>query len=399
MNLVVWIEAPHKVLAVDPKIIFGFQQDEIVGESIEILAGPLSNLSLFQSAITDTWALKSSVLQLILYDINKRKLQLMVSCEPLLTEGIFVGCLARFRLSEAVTLGTVFATMKQSSSAQCLVSSGLHHEIQMLNDAFVKKFGCVRDDVLGKPWSVLAPLVDGSLDCSSLIRATGDGSIRRTNIAQQEARVPRALEFACLAPFEEVVYVPVVEAPNGRIRHVLVLVPSSIQPHPLPPSSSSCSPIVDRIGELNLGASESAHGQDPSAAAALANLNVPGGPDARQPQGSPGTSAASEPEAPCPALIARSSLPLRAGDSPPLLPHRRAFRAVEAARPPQATAVVFTPGLLDALRGQPVPAAARAAGVSVTAFKRACRRLGVRRWEFRRGPARNRRDGSGAPSA
>ena len=50
--------------------------------------------------------------------------------------------------------------------------------------------------------------------------------------------------------------------------------------------------------------------------------------------------------------------------------------------------VVLTHDLLRALRGQPLPLAARAVGVSVTAFKRACRRLGVGRWEHKRGPAR-----------
>ena len=44
--------------------------------------------------------------------------------------------------------------------------------------------------------------------------------------------------------------------------------------------------------------------------------------------------------------------------------------------------------LLDSLRGLPLPDAARAVGVCGTAFKKACRRLGVpvRRWEYRRGP-------------
>ena len=50
--------------------------------------------------------------------------------------------------------------------------------------------------------------------------------------------------------------------------------------------------------------------------------------------------------------------------------------------------VVLTLELLDALRGLPLPRAAQAVGVSATAFKKACRRLGVHRWGYRRGPGR-----------
>ena len=58
-----------------------------------------------------------------------------------------------------------------------------------------------------------------------------------------------------------------------------------------------------------------------------------------------------------------------------------------------AAATVLTPTILSALQGQPLPAAARSVGMSATAFKRACRRLGIRRWGFRRGPGRRRLGG------
>ena len=52
------------------------------------------------------------------------------------------------------------------------------------------------------------------------------------------------------------------------------------------------------------------------------------------------------------------------------------------------TPVVISLELLDSLRGLPLPFAASSIGVSATAFKKACRRLGVTRWEYRRGPGR-----------
>jgi hypothetical protein len=49
--------------------------------------------------------------------------------------------------------------------------------------------------------------------------------------------------------------------------------------------------------------------------------------------------------------------------------------------------VAVTPEVIRALRGQSVGAAAAALGVSPTAFKRACRKLGLRRWDYARGRA------------
>ena len=58
--------------------------------------------------------------------------------------------------------------------------------------------------------------------------------------------------------------------------------------------------------------------------------------------------------------------------------------------------VIITSALIQALGGLSLPDAARTVGISPTAFKRACRRLGVRRWEYRRGPARH--DAGGCPT-
>ena len=62
-------------------------------------------------------------------------------------------------------------------------------------------------------------------------------------------------------------------------------------------------------------------------------------------------------------------------------------------------AVELTPETLAALRGLPLPLAAGAVGVCATAFKRACRNLGVVRWDYKRGPGRGRRNGHNAAAA
>ena len=48
--------------------------------------------------------------------------------------------------------------------------------------------------------------------------------------------------------------------------------------------------------------------------------------------------------------------------------------------------LIITPILLQSLHGISLPHAAKAVGISVYAFKRACRQLGIRRWPYTRGP-------------
>ena len=47
--------------------------------------------------------------------------------------------------------------------------------------------------------------------------------------------------------------------------------------------------------------------------------------------------------------------------------------------------VVITHELIKTLHGLSLPQAAQVVGISSTAFKRVCRRLGIDRWEFKRG--------------
>ena len=68
-----------------------------------------------------------------------------------------------------------------------------------------------------------------------------------------------------------------------------------------------------------------------------------------------------------------------------------------SAKPVPPGRVVVNPELLESLRGLPLPHAARSIGISVTAFKAACRKLGIRRWEHTRGRARDWNGGRAGP--
>ena len=83
--------------------------------------------------------------------------------------------------------------------------------------------------------------------------------------------------------------------------------------------------------------------------------------------------------------------PLKDADFPPVsISPNPGLHPTEQSNHPGASGKdsVVTLEVLKCLEGYPLPHAARAVGISSTAFKRACRRLGVRRWGYRRGPGR-----------
>jgi hypothetical protein len=87
---------------------------------------------------------------------------------------------------------------------------------------------------------------------------------------------------------------------------------------------------------------------------------------------------------------ARTLAPAAAAKNlPTILPSSRSPEGTaDRLSSPSPSPLVITREQIDALRGLPLPRAAGAVGISATAFKRACRRLGVARWDYKRGPGR-----------
>ena len=73
----------------------------------------------------------------------------------------------------------------------------------------------------------------------------------------------------------------------------------------------------------------------------------------------------------------------------PITPRHRKANS-EDKQPIQAASpvILITLDLVQSLHGLSLPQAAKVLGISVTAFKNACRRLGIRRWEYTRGKGR-----------
>ena len=344
-ELVVCIQS-LRVLASDKTVFLGYDPNKITGHSITILTGARSDPLMLQNAIESRQRHK---LQLVLYDAHGGERCLIVSFCPFDDEDS-AKCLLTLYPSKAIMLQDAFK-FADCPSASALVSADPAHVIHMVNDGFLGRFGCARSEMLGQPLHLFyadATANSASFfhphlqsDWSALFLAALDGSITRRSLAAR---------CAVGGGLDEVTCTPVVEGPNGRIRHLLVSVDLS-EPHPQPAT----------------------RWQQPGASRAVTR------PD--RPQVAPASAAPAADTQGCSKLYV---CPRHHGVGPAIFP-RRTTRVGGAWDRAPAAPVVVTPALVAALACLPLHHAAAAAGVSATAFKRACRKLGIDRWAYRRG--------------
>ena len=269
----------------------------------------------------------------------------MVATAPFYKEGILIGCHITFRTSAAITLQEAF---EESNNPHALVSSKSPHVISMVNEEFSRKFNCSRSQALGQALSMIQG--PDSAGWTSLLRNACDGQMTRNKVSTRSSNARMHPDGTSL---EDVICVPVVEAPNGKVRHVLIMF-APIAPLPAPTPL----PIVSHYSPPRPLMPPALHPDDAAAPAA--------------PAGAP----------PSPAESASFfSCPHRRGFGPAIFPRRKV--ALDGSVVP-ALPVVVTMELLSTLHDLPLHKAAEAIGVSATAFKKACRKLGVRRWTYKR---------------
>ena len=346
-----------QVLASDQGIfaMLGYHPNAINGLSILAITGAESDTRMLQSAIESMQGLK---MQLILYDASGHAKRLIVSCSPYYENFLNVRCLLTIQPSEVVTLQDAFADCLH---ARALVSADYPHAIHMANGAFLDRFSCGRQDVLGQPLHFFSRMDSTSISTaltnpcsaefeeawSALLDTALDGRVAR----QRKDVTDDVGVLISGNDTDEVTCAPVVEAPNGYIRHLVVSF------GPPPGVGSADERFVD--------------GCRPPHTSQSAKRRVRPGLEKTAEAATGAKSAFLV----CPRLRSLGHA---------ILPRRKPSLEVSRCLP-LAPPVVVTRELIAALADLPLNKAAAAAGVSASAFKKACRKLGVLHWAYKRG--------------
>ena len=308
----------------------------------------------------EIFEMTSQKVQIMFYDSSGYERSLIISCSPFYESSNFIGCLIILHASEAITLQEA---LTESTFPRILVSSSAPYSIHMANDAFLHHVACSRCEALGRPLQTFSTFIDLCEDpfkhenmdgfifevsavWSGLLSLALDGRVASHLLTSSDAIYE--------AKSEAVTLVPVVEAPNGHIRHLLI----------------TFGPRNDADGRKELSPEKTSGDSGPSTEA------LPGQSTAANRRGA-------APQRPTAGSAAPAFFvcPTQRTAGPAIFP-RRKVNADGTLAP--AAPVVVTRELVAALADLPLHEAAAAAGVSATAFKKACRKLGIKRWAYKR---------------
>ena len=331
-----------------------------IGRSMLDFTGPRTDLLLLQASIERPQRCKAQATQFILYDRDEKEMSMMVSFSHDESNNGLEICRIRIANSPAITLQ---AALEERKTPYALMIAKHPYPVTVVNDHFSAKYGCAREQMIGKAlWSIISCKPDP-------LRLT----ICRVAAVGRTARLQVPISHAADG-IEELTCIPVVGAPNSAVSYVLAIFAESCRRGTQTrPQRSTTGPENDVTIEPICSASTDA--ESPSQGASFASVVT----DNTAP--AVAVHSTSPPDAAAPSravLIAR----------PRGRTHAARRSRARGACLLDAAPVAVTTEDLESLRGISLRQAARAVGVSVTAFKRACRRLGIVRWEYKRGPGR-----------
>ena len=343
VNMIVSIQPPFCILAAEDGVedVFDYHTKEIMGLSIFHLTGPNSDRNLLRSSILGILATELTAIQLVLYRRNGQDNKYMSSFQRHFHETGSICCQIHLKVSSGVTLQEAF---EERILPHALVSSMYPHIINVMNEGFKTKFGRTSKQTLGQP---LCRVIPPSIDLEIMIQRTGcfgDSITQQISAFDLEQQVS-----------ETVSCIPVTDVPNGPVRYILVVFANvcKISPYTYQDEPQAHAQAYNHVRSIT----------PPTFCRAASFASVLQSCHASPP------------------AVSRSASDGQVGIRP-------RTPAAEF-RPAQSHASsALTTEALRSLRGLPLPQAARAVGVSATAFKRACRRLGVQRWDYTRGPGR-----------
>jgi hypothetical protein len=359
-EVVITSQPPFLILALDVNVqsMLGYTATDLIGKSISKLFGNRIDHLHFLWSIQQLGCSESIGSQYTLFRSDGKEQKVLLSYAPYLEEREQVLGRLCITPSETVTLQEALAI---GGGPHALSSAESPHKINVVTDLFAAKFKCTIKKALGQPLASFISEWRLDFDLDLVLKNVVNGQ----RISGMLGSTTSSENFRPKS--EEITFTPVVETTNGRVLHILVHI-SQIE------SSDSEVPPHFRTNRKT----HSRQQDPPLSSPSIADLNpspLPLAPSITSLRSSPASSHRSRSPTPRGSHAPARSIILRPRSS-----HRTpASRAAE---------VTVTPELLGALRALPLPQAAAAAGISATAFKRACRRLGVRRWGYTRGPAK-----------
>ena len=210
-NFLVETVPPFRILAVIDDCVsrlLGYNVCELKGQNASKLLGTDLIPAMFLSAIQATADLQASKIQFTIKGKNN-EVKMIVSFAPYL-DGLARICQMTFQPSQAISLQEVF---EESDCPHALISTEPPYYIHMANELFSIKFGLSKPQVLGHPLHFIQNGPDAA-KWSMLLASALDGRIARDRLS------------TLISPnFEDTILVPVVEGPNGCIKHILVAFP------------------------------------------------------------------------------------------------------------------------------------------------------------------------------
>jgi hypothetical protein len=348
MEVVVSTDFPFQVLQIkenqDLQSILISEPTLNFGDSILKLTGPLSDSSLFQSEIINQKKQTDPVprkVQFVIYNLAGSHQNMIVTftqhCEE---KNQIPGCRLRLEPSAAITLREAF---EECGLCKMLVSARSPYVVHMMNRAFSRMLGCAREQVLGRELDRLELFDCEGLDLLAEAARNGQSAGGRVSL---NAKPITANNQADASIF--VACFPVVEAANGVVKYMLIV------SHPGPNNEDTCEPHTQQFEAKieQFGPKPDPGGQvfiPPSINLAPPNIFA--------------------------SALSPASL---------IIPRRRAVDQHGKIRRSPAAPVVVTPELLSHLQGLSLSDVARTIGVSPTALKKALRKLGIKRWVYRR---------------
>ncbi len=381
LKMLVTVEPPYHVLSVDEVVvpILKFESMDLVGQSILKIIGPNTDQGMFQSAILEAANLKSVLAHFILYDRYGEEINAIVSFCPLVHHSGVQCCKVTIEESEAITLDDGF---EDSHCPHALLDAESPHRVIQVNEDFLSKFKCPQCQAIGSAFARF----QGSNQVSwiPLLDAALRGKIARNKVPTSASPPPAEDDAIC---------VPVIGGLNGKIRYILVLFsPCTTHRHfrPSQATHKNCDDFRNAPALPSFPCSTLPATASWQAAQSFVS-NTPPLHTPSQEQHSHGVHPGNHnhPQR-IRAAAALEDRPRLKPGSPTVIVPRGRGRMIQ----PERSAVVVTPALLTTLAGLPLPRAAAAVGVSTTALKKACRKLGLARWGFRRGAGRSARRGA-----